>query len=222
MKRNYKIYMHKNKINGKVYIGQTYTSLRTRFGKNGIKYKGCPIFYNAIQKYGWDNFEHEILEENIPNAEISNEREKYYIELYNSTDRNFGYNIQIGGNEQTKLSIKVYQYSLKGDYIKEYNSIADAMRDCNISNGKISECCSGKRKSIGGYRWSYKKSDNYFNIESPQEDLPQVKIAQYDKEGNLIKIWNSPKECKKEFKYCLRVCQGSLKSTQNYIFKYID
>ena len=79
MKRNYKIYIHKNKINGKVYIGQTYTSLRTRFGKNGIKYKGCPIFYNAIQKYGWDNFEHEILEENIPNAEISNEREKYYF-----------------------------------------------------------------------------------------------------------------------------------------------
>ena len=74
MKRNYKIYMHKNKINGKVYIGQTYTSLRARFGKNGIGYKGCPIFYNAIQKYGWDNFEHEILEENIPNAEIANER----------------------------------------------------------------------------------------------------------------------------------------------------
>jgi hypothetical protein len=41
--------MHKNKINGKRYIGQTYTSLQDRFGKDGIGYKGCTIFYNAIQ-----------------------------------------------------------------------------------------------------------------------------------------------------------------------------
>ena len=113
MKRNYKIYMHKNKINGKVYIGQTYTSLRVRFGKNGIKYKSCPIFYYAIQKYGWDNFEHVILEENISDVEIANEREKYYIALYNSTDRNFGYNIQSGGNEQTGKSQSVVMVNAK-------------------------------------------------------------------------------------------------------------
>ena len=107
MKRNYKIYMHKNKINGKVYIGQTYTSLRVRFGKNGIKYKSCPIFYYAIQKYGWDNFEHVILEENISDVEIANEREKYYIALYNSTDRNFGYNKTLGGDSNFSMSEEV-------------------------------------------------------------------------------------------------------------------
>lgn len=160
MKKNYKIYMHKNKINGKVYIGQTYTSLRARFGKNGIGYKGCPIFWSAIQKYGWGNFEHIILEENITNSESANEREKYYISLYNSTDCNNGYNIQLGGSEQTKLSLTVYQYSLDGEYIKSYNSVSDANRDNNISDGKISDCCNGKRKSAGGYRWSYEKCEN--------------------------------------------------------------
>ena len=65
MEHNYKIYMHKNKINGKVYIGQTSKSLDERCGKNGSGYIGCIRFYNAIQKYGWNNFEHEIIEDNI-------------------------------------------------------------------------------------------------------------------------------------------------------------
>ena len=78
----YKIYMHKNKINGKVYIGQTCTSLEERFGKNGIRYKGSTYFYNAIQKYGWDNFEHIILEDNINDSYTANDKEIYYIRLY--------------------------------------------------------------------------------------------------------------------------------------------
>lgn len=61
----YKIYMYENIINHKKYIGQTYTSLEQRAGKNGIKYKNCTCFYNAIQKYGWDNFQSYILEENL-------------------------------------------------------------------------------------------------------------------------------------------------------------
>ena len=163
MNKNYKIYMHKNKVNGKVYIGQTYTTLQARFGKNGIRYMGCPVFWNAIQKYGWDNFEHIILKDNILNSEEANELEKYYISLYNSTNSNNGYNIQLGGSEQTKLSITVYQYTLAGDYIKHYDSISDASRCNNITNGKISDCCNGKRKSAGGYRWSYKKCKNMTN-----------------------------------------------------------
>ena len=51
MKRNYKIYMHKNKINGKVYIGQTKQSLKNRWS-NGYGYRECPKFWRAIQKYG--------------------------------------------------------------------------------------------------------------------------------------------------------------------------
>ena len=57
------IYLHRNKINNKVYIGQTIQSPEERW-KNGNGYKGCYYFYNAIQKYGWDNFEHIILEQN--------------------------------------------------------------------------------------------------------------------------------------------------------------
>ncbi len=51
------LYYYENKINGKMYIGQTdKKTLEARAGKDQIQYKGCKAFYNAIQKYGWNNF----------------------------------------------------------------------------------------------------------------------------------------------------------------------
>ncbi|RFZ78234.1 hypothetical protein DS742_14040 [Lacrimispora amygdalina] len=158
--KNYKIYKHTNTINGKVYVGQTYTSLRARFGKNGVGYRGCKLFYKAIQKYGWDNFSHEILEDNIHTQEIANDREKFYIKQYKSTNSEFGYNLTNGGNEHNCLGKTVFQYSMDGVYIREFNSISDANREFNICEGKISECCNGSRKSAGDYRWSFDKKNN--------------------------------------------------------------
>ena len=106
----YSIYCHANKLNGKKYIGQTKQSLERRFEK-GRAYKHCVLFYNAIQKYGWENFEHEILETNL-SLEDANIREAYYISLYGLTDPQKGYNIYTGGKnfkhiitEETKRKI---------------------------------------------------------------------------------------------------------------------
>ena len=106
----YSIYCHTNKLNGKKYIGQTKQSLERRFEK-GRAYKHCVLFYKAIQKYGWKNFEHEILETNL-SLEDANVREAYYISLYCLTDPQKGYNIYTGGKnfkhiitEETKSKI---------------------------------------------------------------------------------------------------------------------
>ena len=92
---DFTIYMHRNKINNKVYIGQTCQAPEKRWGKNGIGYNKSPKFWHAIQKYGWDNFEHIILFQNLT-AEQADEIEQKLIVLYNANGEN-GYNIQSGG-----------------------------------------------------------------------------------------------------------------------------
>ena len=62
----YTIYYHRNKSNGKIYVGCTSQRLQNRFRKNGEGYfrgyKKLGEFQKDILKYGWDNFEHVILE----------------------------------------------------------------------------------------------------------------------------------------------------------------
>lgn len=102
---NYTIYIHRNIINNKAYIGQTRQKLRKRW-RNGDGYKRCPHFYHAIQKYGWNNFEHIVWATDL-SQEQANHMEKLLIALFDTTNRDFGYNIFDGGKnslhtEETK------------------------------------------------------------------------------------------------------------------------
>ncbi len=110
--KNYYIYKHTTP-NGKVYIGQTCQKPENRFGKNGYRYKNCTLFYNAIQKYGWENIKHEILFEGLTQEEADNIEIKL-IREYRSNERDFGYNLQDGGNnsspsEDTKRKMSEWQ-----------------------------------------------------------------------------------------------------------------
>lgn len=119
MEENNVVYCHTNKINGKKYIGITFQTLEQRFGKNGNGYKKSARFYNAIKKYGWDNFEHEILEKNLTREQAS-EREKYYIKLYNTMDNRYGYNISSGGdNVFTKVPLTEEQRKIVSETTKK-------------------------------------------------------------------------------------------------------
>ena len=50
---------------------------------------------------------------------------------------------------------KVAQYTREGEFIKEFNCIADASRECNVPTTNISKCCKGKRYSAGNFIWRY-------------------------------------------------------------------
>ena len=93
------IYKVTNKQNNKVYIGQTVKSLSQRRAEHKHRFlyeNSHNKFYNAIKKYGWENFEWEVLEEsNDWTYDILDIKEKYYIKLYNSIES--GYNILEGG-----------------------------------------------------------------------------------------------------------------------------
>lgn len=88
------IYIHKNKENGHVYIGQSIQEPERRFRK-GAKalnsYKTCPAMYAALQKYGWEGFETKILAWAV-NQETLNKLEEFYIKMYQSADGTHGYN----------------------------------------------------------------------------------------------------------------------------------
>lgn len=79
----------------KVYIGITKNSVYSRWGHNGVGYRGSPKFWNAIQKYGWDNFRHEIIAERLTQEEAQ-QMEIELIAKY--TKQNKTYNIMPGGN----------------------------------------------------------------------------------------------------------------------------
>ena len=107
LENNHCIYMHENKINHKKYIGQCKGNPNIRWRTNGKGYynynqddKHQSHFYNAIQKYGWDNFDHIILKDNL-SLEEANYWEEYYIEYYHTWKKDpqcWGYNEQKGGN----------------------------------------------------------------------------------------------------------------------------
>lgn len=88
----YLIYKHTSP-SGKSYIGQT-KNYNYRCWRHQ-KTKGCIIFYNAIQKYGWDNFKHEILISGLT-LDQANKYEEFYISEHNTLFPN-GYNIKLGG-----------------------------------------------------------------------------------------------------------------------------
>lgn len=97
----YSLYVHTNKVNDKKYVGITSQDVKKRWGYGGINYKPDKgenpnrKFWNAIQKYGWDGFEHEVIMENLT-VEQAIEYEKLYILHYNSYKN--GYNATYGGD----------------------------------------------------------------------------------------------------------------------------
>lgn len=98
----YSVYVHVNKINQMKYVGCTkQTPPSKRWGKDGSGYrKGQEKFYKAIQEFGWDNFDHIILQDHLLQSEAY-ELEEQLIKRFNSIEA--GYNAAYGGKDN-KLS----------------------------------------------------------------------------------------------------------------------
>lgn len=96
MNKEYIVYSHINKTNEKKYIGITCQKPQDRWGKDGYNYRESKRFWNAIQKYGWDNFDHVILHEGLSKEEAC-QKEKELIAELETTNSEYGYNIHEGG-----------------------------------------------------------------------------------------------------------------------------
>lgn len=132
----YSLYKH-TFPNDKIYIGITKYIPKYRWGKDGKGYKG-QIVWKAIQKYGWENIKHEILLETTDKEFIEHEERRYITEIYHSNNKNFGYNINNGGNYAGEISEIVKQH----------------LREINLGKKQSLETIEKKSKALKGRKAS--------------------------------------------------------------------
>ena len=180
MQNSYKVYVHINKINHKLYFGQTCcqnVNQRYRHGKGYIK---SPHFYSAIQKYGWDAFEHIIIIDNLTKEE-ANVVEFELIKKYKTTNKNFGYNILKGGDnrelsEETKEKIRITKIGNKNPmYNHNFSEEHRERLSTSLKGRRQSEEWINKRKMFG------KRNPMYGKI--PSEETRR-KISEANKGEN--------------------------------------
>lgn len=154
---NYKLYVHITP-NGKRYYGITKQKPRQRWGR-GSGYKG-QVFYNAVQKYGWDNIQHEILFDGLTEHEAK-ELEQYMIQWYDTTNKKYGYNTTTGG-EGTK-GMYSEKNSFYGRHHTEENKQLYRERNSGLNNEKSKSviCLTTKR-----IFFSTREAAKYYDIKS--------------------------------------------------------
>lgn len=144
--QTYYVYRHISP-SGKSYIGITKQNPERRF-QNGAGYKTQKVFYRAIEKYGWDSFEHEIVESGLTEKEAY-EKEAYYIdEVYKSYAPN-GYNIREGGIHAQHYIMPVIQY-YNSQPVNYFEGVNQAVKKLDICAATIKKHL-GKENAIQGY-----------------------------------------------------------------------
>lgn len=130
------VYKITNKINNKVYIGQTIISIRKRWTSHCSLSKSVhrSAIRSAIQKYGKDNFEIKVIAKCNSIDEL-NHREKYYISLFKSLAPN-GYNLESGGNLKKTVSLETRAKISKASKLSNLGKIRTAEMKVNYSLSK--------------------------------------------------------------------------------------
>lgn len=194
---------------GKVYIGQTYNEkCRRQVFFNMNKSYGGQKIDNARKKYGPNNFEYEILfsiktDDRDYLMQELNEKEEYYIHLYDSI--NSGYNTIPGGSsyhdyvytkevreKMAEISSKaVIQYSLDGEFIKDWKSASEAGRVLGIQPSLISKCCNRATKHCREFIFRFAGDVVADNEKNPTvNNTKNLKVYQIQ-DDSIINTWKS-------------------------------
>lgn len=197
------IYIIKNTINNKVYIGQTTMNIEDRFKahikKSTIKNRKYKL-YNAFKKYGVENFYIEMVEENIPINKLDN-KEMFYIEKYDSYKN--GYNSTKGGDGRTinkkfdeNKIIKLYKNGKSTTEIAKIYNVSGATITRVLKRNKINTRENGnkyqqfdmeefKRQWFGNY--SLNEMSKYFNCDKRTIERNANRLNLPPKNKNLFK-----------------------------------
>ena len=226
--KKFYVYMYTSP-SGKHYVGRTYRTKEKRAGARGTGYRGCTAFWNAIQKYGWENFKYEVLETHISINDID-EREKYWIEYYHSSTNENGYNLVIPNKNN---SFKTFTDEMR----KRMSESCKGRTPWNKGKtnvytqeqlNKMSESGKGKHSGINNPNYlkpmsdevkkkiSDKKKDYYYGEKSTNK----FAVKQYDLNGNYIKTFKTKTEAAKSVgcgeNVICACCNGQQKSAKGF------
>lgn len=217
MKMGY-IYIVRNDINSKVYIGKTLRTIEQRWREH-ISDAYCERnrsfkthFHSAIRKYGKEHFNIQILEE--VDKDFLSEREQFWINKYNSYEE--GYNSTIGG-----------EGAVKYDYQQFLNLWEQGYTTDDIANefGCAVETVYNALSSFPG--WS-EKATKRRNLKANQSmaEARKIPVDCYDLKGNFLASYNSSREAAKalgmdESMVCLALKTGGRRK-QYLIVKHGD
>lgn len=219
--RTYYIYKATNRINGKCYIGQT-VDYRSRVWQHQRCYeKEKCKFHDAIQEFGFDNFDWKILK-TCENKKEADKSERYYIEYYNSYRD--GYNENKGGVGGHN-AVPVVCLSLNGEFIKRYDSAADAEKD-GFNNVNVILCCKNKLYTCKKHLFMFE--EDYLKHGAKKYVKPESKcskpVIQCDMNGNFINEFRSVQQAARETGSSRTsisgVLTGKYKSANGFIFTY--
>lgn len=206
------IYKATNKVNNKIYIGQTIMSIKAR---NRTRKYGKSKFDYAYKKYGEDGFNWEIID-TANSLEELNEKESYWIEKLDSTNPLTGYNLKGGGGnsfltDEVKKKISEAQLGNKNHMFgKKYGQNGMSKKVLNLETETIYESgtqakdelnlkseygiyssCQGKCNSYMGIRFRYLDVDgNYIKTkfdENPKKDIRVVCLNDMNIFDNSLK-----------------------------------
>lgn len=238
----YSVYYHRNLKTNQYYVGITKQKPLLRWRKKGQGYKSQKKFWDAIQKYGWNNFEHKILYQNLT-AEEAGLIEQRLIIQYDSIKN--GYNQDKGGhitNHSDKTIQKIKQSMLGHSHSEEtknkiikikqqqsgkkvlcietnivYNSIGEAMRKTGIDKSSISKACLNQISCAGGYHWRFleDKTNTKFKIDKRKKPVYCITTGKiYESVAQAARETNS------DISNICKVCNGKYKTTNKLKWKW--
>ena len=201
IENSWKVYVHINKVDGKRYVGITSKKVEHRWN-SGRGYKKSPYFSSAIEKYGWENFEHIVLYEGLT-REDAVAMECRLIAEWQTNNMTFGYNLTVGGD------------GTKGCYPNEETRrrLSEARRKENLSAETLA------RRSAG-------LKGKKFTEEHKRKigDGNSKPILMFSKDGALLRSFQSAREAEVELgishSHISQCCHNKRNSTGGYVWKF--
>lgn len=195
MKKIYTVYRHITP-DGKIYVGQTGDDPINRWG-SGTKYRANKAFTDAVARFGWENICHEILHQGT-DEDAAKEIERYFIELWKTTDEENGYNILPGDLSRKVVCVETGIV---------YSSIHQAAREIGIKRDQIRAVLYGKQVTAAGCHWCYAEDAENFKIDKSRKSTAKRKVVNLDTGESFPSAAEAARRCKTTAQGIGQVCK---------------